>query len=66
MNTLEGKPFVDGIPWMDSRVQDLIVGIVGKGARLVRDDTAQRFDVLPFVPPHRARLPRLNESPKRD
>ena len=45
----DGEPLVDGIPWMDSRVQDRMVAIVGNGTRLVRDDTADRFDVLPLL-----------------
>ena len=45
----DGEPLVDGIPWMEPRVQDSVAGIVGRGARLVRDDTALRFDVLPLL-----------------
>jgi uncharacterized protein YcbX len=45
----DGEPLVDGIPWMDSRVRHRVANIVGKGARLVRDDTGRRFDVLPLL-----------------
>ncbi len=44
-----GEPLVDGLAWTASPVQDWIVDIVGQGARLVRDDTADRFDVLPLL-----------------
>ena len=45
----EGEPIVDGIPWTAPQVHDRVVDIVGHGARLVRDDTAHRFDVLPLL-----------------
>jgi uncharacterized protein YcbX len=45
----DGEPLVDGFPWMDSRVQHRVTDIVGEGARLIRDDTAHRFDVLPLL-----------------
>ncbi len=44
-----GEPLVDGLAWTASQVQDWIVDIVGQGARLVRDDTGSRFDVLPLL-----------------
>ncbi len=44
-----GEPLVDGLAWTASPVRDWIVDIVGQGARLVRDDTADRFDVLPLL-----------------
>ena len=44
-----GEPLVDGIPWIEPQVQGWIADIAGTGSRLVRDDTAQRFDVLPLL-----------------
>jgi uncharacterized protein YcbX len=44
-----GEPLVDGIHWTDPRVLDRVTAIVGSGARLVRDDTVDRFDVLPLL-----------------
>ncbi len=44
-----GEPLVDGIPWMEPQVHDSVVDIVGQGARLARDDTTRRFDVLPLL-----------------
>lgn len=44
-----GEPLVDGIRWSEPPVRDFIVDAVGMGSRLVRDDTAGRFDVLPLL-----------------
>ena len=44
-----GEPLVDGLLWTKPDVRDDIVKIVGPGARLVRDDTSDRFDVLPLL-----------------
>lgn len=44
-----GEPVVDGVPWTESGARRPVVDIVGPGARLVRDDTADRFDVLPLL-----------------
>lgn len=44
-----GEPTVDGLPWTEPRVLQEVVDIVGPGARLVRDDSANRFDVLPLL-----------------
>jgi uncharacterized protein YcbX len=45
----DGQPLVDGRPWSDPSVAADIERIVGRGARLVRDDSADRFDVLPLL-----------------
>lgn len=44
-----GEPLVDGRPWNSPEVAAEVVDIVGPGAKLVRDDSAQRFDVLPLL-----------------
>jgi uncharacterized protein YcbX len=44
-----GEPVVDGVLWGDPTVNKDVVGIVGPGARLVRDDSNGRFDVLPLL-----------------
>jgi uncharacterized protein YcbX len=44
-----GEPRIDGRPWMQREVLADVERIVGPGARLVRDDTADRFDVLPLL-----------------
>ena len=44
-----GAPLVDGRSWSDPTVRADVERIVGPGARLVRDDSADRFDVLPLL-----------------
>ena len=44
-----GKPVVGGLLWSDPKVRKVAVDIVGPGARLVRDDSSDRFDVLPLL-----------------
>jgi uncharacterized protein len=44
-----GAPLVDGARWDDPEGRRHVIDIVGPGARLVRDDTAGRFDVLPLL-----------------
>lgn len=45
----DGEPRVDGLPWSSSEVAAQIEDIVGPGARLLRDESAERFDVLPLL-----------------
>jgi len=44
-----GEPAVGGLLWSDPKVRKDVVGIVGPGARLVRDESIDRFDVLPLL-----------------
>jgi uncharacterized protein len=44
-----GEPTVDGLLWSDPKVRKDVVDIVGPGAKLVRDDSSDRFDVLPLL-----------------
>ena len=44
-----GEPLVDGKPWTDPQVLDEVAGIVGPDAQLVRNDTLDRFDILPLL-----------------
>ena len=46
---VSGEPEVDGLLWSDPKVRKDVVDIVGPGARLVRDDSIDRFDVLPLL-----------------
>jgi uncharacterized protein len=41
----DGEPLVDGRPWREVDVR----AAAGEGARLVRDDGPERFDVLPLL-----------------
>ena len=43
------EPLVDGRPWTDPEVAALVADIAGRGARLVRHEGADRFDVLPLL-----------------
>ncbi|HZI94311.1 MAG TPA: MOSC N-terminal beta barrel domain-containing protein [Patescibacteria group bacterium] len=45
----DGDPLVDGRPWDSPGVAADVAGIVGPGARLVRFEGAERFDVLPLL-----------------
>jgi uncharacterized protein YcbX len=46
---LDGEPLVDGWPWNSPEVAAKVVDIVGPGAKLVRYDGVERFDVLPLL-----------------
>jgi uncharacterized protein YcbX len=45
----DGEPRVDGRPWNSPDVAATVVDIGGPGAKLVRDDGVERFDVLPLL-----------------
>ncbi len=45
----DGEPLVDGRPWQAPEVAADVVDIAGPGARLVRFDGPERFDVLPLL-----------------
>lgn len=45
----QGEPTVDRLLWTDPDVLQQVIAIVGPGARLVRDETADRFDILPLL-----------------
>ena len=44
-----GQPLIDGRSWTDPAVVRAVEAAVGAGARLVRDESARRFDVLPLL-----------------
>lgn len=44
-----GEPVVGHLLWSDSKVRADVEDIVGPGARLIRDDSSDRFDVLPLL-----------------
>jgi hypothetical protein len=44
-----GEIMVDGRLWDSSEVAADVVKIAGRGAKLVRDESAERFDVLPML-----------------
>jgi uncharacterized protein len=45
----DGEPLVNGEPWTAPGIGKLIETIAGPGARLVRDEGPNRFDVLPLL-----------------
>jgi len=46
----DGEPLVDGRPWNSPAVAAEVRAIAGtRSARLVRDESAERFDVLPLL-----------------
>ena len=45
----DGEPMVDGRPWNHPEVTAQVEDIGGPGAKLVRFDGAERFDVLPLL-----------------
>ena len=45
----DGEPLVDNQPWNSLEVATEVVKIVGPGAKLVRYDGIERFDVLPLL-----------------
>lgn len=46
---VDGAPLVDGQPWNSPEVAAEVIDIAGPGAKLVRYDGAERFDVLPLL-----------------
>ena len=44
-----GEPLVGGLLWNDPKVRKDVVEIVGPGAKVVRDESVDRFDVLPLL-----------------
>jgi MOSC domain-containing protein len=45
----DGEPLIDGQPWSDPKVASAVAAAAGDGARLVRDESLDRFDVLPLL-----------------
>jgi uncharacterized protein YcbX len=45
----KGQPLIDSRPWTDPTVLAEVQQIVGPGAQLVRDESLERFDVLPLL-----------------
>jgi uncharacterized protein YcbX len=44
-----GEPLVDDRPWSDPRVLAEVSQVAGPGARLVRNEEDDRFDILPLL-----------------
>jgi len=46
---VDGEPLVDGLPWHTREVAERVEAAVGPGARLVRSERPERFDILPLL-----------------
>jgi uncharacterized protein YcbX len=46
---LDGEPVINGRPWGDPKVASAVAAAAGDGARLMRDESLDRFDVLPLL-----------------
>jgi len=44
-----GEPLVNGLPWKSASVAEAVRRAAGAGARLVRFEGVERFDVLPLL-----------------
>jgi len=44
-----GQVLVDGLPWTDPQVLHAVQRVVGQSARLVQDESLDRFDILPLL-----------------
>jgi uncharacterized protein YcbX len=44
-----GEPLVNGAPWSNPEVLARVQEVAGAGARLVRDESRDRFDILPLL-----------------
>ena len=61
----EGEPLVDGQPWNSPEVAAEVVGIVGPGAKLVRFDGLERFDMLPLLVATDGAIAAFGHDPRR-
>ncbi|MEQ1912357.1 MAG: MOSC N-terminal beta barrel domain-containing protein [Vicinamibacterales bacterium] len=44
-----GQVLVDGLSWKDAQVLRAVRSVVGQSARLVHDESLERFDILPLL-----------------
>ena len=61
----DGEPLVDGQPWGASPVARAVRSAAGEGARLVRYEGRERFDVLPLLVATDGALARFGEDHRR-
>ena len=45
----DGEPRIDGRPWTDPAILAAVQRVAGPGARLIRDESLTRFDILPLL-----------------
>lgn len=61
----DGEPRVDGRPWNSDEVAADVIDIVGPGAKLVRFDGIERFDVLPLLVATDGAIESFGHDPRR-
>ena len=61
----DGEPLVDGRPWSFPEVAAAVAEIGGKGARLVRHEDVDRFDVLPLLVATDGAIAAFGHDPRR-
>jgi hypothetical protein len=61
----DGVPMVDGKPWTDASVLGEVRRVAGPGAELVRDESLERFDVLPLLVATDGSLAAFGRDPRR-
>jgi uncharacterized protein YcbX len=60
-----GQPFVDGQPWNSPLVAQWVLEAAGEGARIVRHDGPERFDILPLLVATDGAIDALGEDGRR-
>ncbi len=60
-----GEPLVDGQPWNSPEVAAKVVDLGGPGAKLVRHDGIERFDVLPLLVATDGAIAAFGHDPRR-
>ena len=61
----DGQPLVDGLPWDSAPVAEWVTSDAGPGARLIRYDGPERFDVLPLLVATDGAIAALGEDGRR-
>jgi uncharacterized protein YcbX len=61
----DGQPVVDGQPWHSPLVAQWVLEAAGEGARVVRHDGPERFDILPLLVATDGAIAALGEDGRR-
>jgi uncharacterized protein YcbX len=64
-DAVRGEPLIDGRPWQSPEAAAAVRRAAGQGARLVRDDGIERFDVLPLLVATDGAIAQLGVDPRR-
>ena len=63
--TADGLPLVDGLPWNHPDILAAVQKIGGPGAQLVREESEDRFDILPLLITTDGALAAFGRDPRR-